>query len=80
VDTDSELCVKRVFLHATPRFVAHHPATQTYAVVVSKRVETLSMEESTDRSLPVYTDVFELLLYDSLTWKPIGRFDAFEVP
>lgn len=78
VDTDSELCVKRIFLHTTPRFIAYHPATQTYAVVVSKKVETLSMEESTERSLPVYSDVFELLLYDSLTWKPIGRFDAFE--
>lgn len=78
VDCDSELCVRTVPLKAYPRFIVRHEPTQTYAVVVSKQVETMSMEMTTDRSLPVYKDVFEVLLYSPNRWEPIGRFDAFE--
>jgi cleavage and polyadenylation specificity factor subunit 1 len=80
VDCDSDLCTRRIPLQGgyVPRFIVRHEPTQTYAVVVSRQRETMSMEQTTERSLPIYIDQYEVLLYSSTSWEPIGRFDALE--
>ena len=78
VSYDAEMAVRKIVLGYTIHQVVYHEITATYAVVVSKKVEGYSMEESNERSLPVYADKYEVLLYSAHKWEVcIGFFFPF---
>jgi cleavage and polyadenylation specificity factor subunit 1 len=65
-------------LRSTIHYISRHGPTQTYVIVSSKPVKMHSMEMETARSLPVFGVRFEVLFFNSDTWEPVGRYDAFE--
>lgn len=79
VDYDTSCLLRRtVHLGATPRFLVRHTPTSTTAVVVSRRVCISPNLLKSTRSVPVYTDRFELLLFHSHSWELMGRYDRFD--
>jgi len=77
VDYDHFLSLRTIPLHCQVHFVCQHRPTMCYAVVVSRPVSVPSFEEETERTLPVKADKYELLLFSSVTWQIIGRYDDF---
>jgi cleavage and polyadenylation specificity factor subunit 1 len=77
VSYDARLPVRRVHLGHTPHVVAYHAAASVYAVAISKYVEAQKMEYM-PRSIPLYDEEYEVLLFDPRTWEVRGRYDSFQ--
>ncbi len=77
IDFDHDFPMRFISLGCTAHFVARHAPTNTYAVVISKKIKIPCEEETTERSLDVHEDRFEVLLYRAHSWDVIGRFDGF---
>lgn len=78
VHYDGNMAVRFVPVGHSIRFVCHHRAHGLVVLLLVKPKVVYSMEETTDRSLPVYEDSYEVVAYDSRTWKVVCRYKRFE--
>ena len=75
---DNNLIMRYIPITSTIHKIIQHKPTMTYAVLISRKFKTISLEDDSDTSLINYQIKFELLLYNPRNWKVIGRYDNFK--
>ena len=78
VSYESGMTLRTIPLSATPRFIAYHQPTHSFAVILQTSSFGISQDEPNPRALPVHISRFALLLFSARTFTIIGRYDDFE--